>query len=32
MLHSPDSLPLEVIKERRSRVISRNLENALLIQ
>lgn len=31
MLHSPDSLPLEVIKERRSRVVSRNLESALLI-
>jgi signal transduction histidine kinase/CheY-like chemotaxis protein len=30
MLHSPDSLPLETIKERRSRVISRYLENPLL--
>ena len=30
MLHSPDSLPLDVIKERRSRIISRNLDNALL--
>ena len=30
MLHSPDSLPLEPIKERRSRVISRYLENPLL--
>jgi signal transduction histidine kinase/CheY-like chemotaxis protein/HPt (histidine-containing phosphotransfer) domain-containing protein len=30
MLHSPDSLPLEPIKERRSRIISRYLENPLL--
>jgi len=30
LLHSPDSLALEPIKERRSRVISRYLENPLL--